>query len=129
MGYSIKQQAQLVPERRERTAGQQDRSGVEFQVAAAQLKRDPRVGRRRADRLVVRQRPGRAVDQEQLKLGAYRGGASSESRPFEQLPECEQAVLEPLPEARIIALIELSLSMPVPMAGPPSSSYGSPGRG
>jgi hypothetical protein len=47
----------------------------------------------------VRQRPGRAVDQEQFELGANGGGADPEARPFKQLPKRGQAFLEPFGEA------------------------------
>jgi len=70
----------------------------------------------------VWQWPGRAVDQEQLELGTYSGGACPEAGPFQQLPEPGQAFFEPLPEARVVALVELCFvyagshrSMPVPI--------------
>ena len=107
VGHAVKQHVQLASERGERPAGQRDRRGVEFQVEAVQLHGDPRIGHRGTDGLVVRQRPGRAVDQEQLELGTDGGGAGPEAGPFQQLPERGQAFLEPLPEARVVALVEL----------------------
>ena len=48
-----------------------------------------------------------AVDQEQLELGTDGGGAGPEAGPFQQLPERGQALFEPLPEVRVVALVEL----------------------
>ena len=82
-----KQQPQLLAERREGLAGQQRRGGVQLQVEPVQLQVDAGVGRSRADRLIVLQRPGRAIDQEQLQLGAQRDRTHPEARPLEQLAE------------------------------------------
>ena len=65
--------------------------GVELQVAAVQLHSDPGIGHRGTDGLVAGQRTGRAVDQEQLKLGTYRGGTGPEARQLEELRERGQA--------------------------------------
>ena len=55
----------------------------------------------------MRQRPPRAVNQEQLQLGADRDGTGTESRPVQQLAERGQAFVQPLGEARVVALAEL----------------------
>jgi hypothetical protein len=40
-----------------------------------------------SDRLVVRQRPGSAVDEEHIQLGAHCGWPFAEPRPLKQVPE------------------------------------------
>ena len=111
-GHAVQQQVQLGFERGERPAGQQHRRGVEFQVEPVQLERDPLIGRRGLDGLVARQRPGRAVNQEQLGLGAHGDRTSPEAGLFQQLPERGQAFLEPVPEARVVGLAELLFLYP-----------------
>jgi hypothetical protein len=64
------QQSQLLVERGKRTAGQRRWRGVQLQVEPVQLDVDAGVGRGGSDRLVVLEWPGRAIDQEQLQLGA-----------------------------------------------------------
>src|SRR5262249_57348228 len=84
-------------------------SDLELQVEAVQLDGDPRVAHRGTDGLVMWQRPGRSVDEEQFQLGAGSGRAGAESGPFQQLPERGQAFLKPLGEALVIAVAELFL--------------------
>jgi len=62
----VEQQAQLLPQRRKWSAGQQRRGGVQLQVEPVQLYVDPGIAGRGADCLVQRQRPGGVIDQEQL---------------------------------------------------------------
>ena len=71
----VQQRAELTGQRGERAARQQRGRTVQLQVEAVQLDGDPGVGGQGADGLVQRQRPGRAVDQEHLELGADRGRA------------------------------------------------------
>jgi hypothetical protein len=50
--------------------------------------------------------PGRAINQAKLQLSAKRKGADPETRPLQQLVERRQALLEPLPEAGLVGLVE-----------------------
>jgi hypothetical protein len=106
-GNMVKQHVQLAAERGERTARQRGWRGIEFQVELVQLDGDPRIGRCGTDGLVARQRPARAIDQEQLQLGADRSGADPETGPFQQPPQRAQAFPQPFGEVQVIALGEL----------------------
>ena len=103
----VQQRAELTGQRGERAASQQRGRAVQLQVEAVELDGDAGVGGQGPDGLVQRQRPGRAVDQEQLELGADRDRARPEAGPGEQLTQVGQAALEPLGEASVIALAEL----------------------
>ena len=98
VGHPIEQEIRVAPERGERPTSQQGRRGVEFQVTAVQLHGDPGIGHRGTDGLVAGQRTGRAVDQEQLKLGTYLAGGP-EARQLEELRERGHAFPEPLGKA------------------------------
>jgi hypothetical protein len=103
------QQAQFLPQRRKRVAGQQRRGGVQFQVEPVQLNGDAGIADSAADRLVTQQRPGHLIDQEQFQLGAKGDRAHPKAGPLQQPPERGQALGESPLEADVVSLIEALL--------------------
>ena len=108
------QQGQLLTKRGKRIPGKQRRRGIQLQVEAIQLEGDPGVGGCSADRLVLQQWPRLTVDQEQLEFGTDHDRADSETRPFEQLAERQQALLESLLKPRVVGFIECIPVDPLP---------------
>jgi hypothetical protein len=97
---------QLAGEGGEGPALQGRRGEVQLQVEPVDLQHHPRVGRLGPDRLVARQRPGLAVDQEQLQLRPDRGRTGPEAGALQQPVQGEQALVEAPLEAAVIHRVE-----------------------